>query len=527
MVDTFLLTRTLLLTGLLPLLAEAAVVQQSGFGLEASEQSCAIAKPASSFAATARQAFFRLILAGVAASDRLTIDWLDPSGGVAATVPYDQLPAAPSLCFVSQLPIAGFGPASQPGQWKVRVQVNGAIIHESGFRINVDPLASGVQIRSAVLREIAANDNELAIDGFGFAPDSVVNIAQYTASGGWTYLFHLLPGTYSASRITVRLPALAAAEYLVILRNADGKLSPPARFVISRGGYYRLPTPAGQPWILTQGPYGSFSHWGRSLHAYDIAPLNGTCVVAMRGGVVSAYDLGYGQTPHLRIFGNYITIAHDNGEFSHYAHLRTGTFRVRTGQIVEQGQALATVGTSGYSFGAHVHVHVTRAHWISTPSIPFQFEDLPAAARPGFRGAFRSANASTYGNCNSSAVPPVQLSRTTLQRGAASPASASPTWTGYVAISDWWTKTTSVSRGARALDIRVTWDVVAHDLDLHLVSPSGRHFSPWDDTTGYAPANRMKAFRIPNPEPGIWRVSIQGTRGGGEAIPFQIFQAAL
>ena len=102
-----------------------------------------------------------------------------------------------------------------------------------------------------------------------------------------------------------------------------------------------------------------------------------------------------------------------------------------------------------------------------------------------------------------------------------------PTWTGQVAISDWWTKTTTVSRGARAFDIRISWDGSAYDLDLHLVSPSGRHFSPWDDTTGYAPGSLGKAFRIPNPEPGIWRVSVQGTRGSGETIPFRVFQTAL
>lgn len=500
-------------------------MQQSGLGLEASEQSCAISRSGNAFESTARQAFYRLILANVAATDRLTIDWVDPNGAVSVSVPYDQLPAAPSLCFVSQLPIAGFAPASQPGEWRVRVLMNGVVLRENTFRIKADSQASGVVIRAANLREVSAAESELVIDGLGFAPDSVVNIAQYTASGGWTYLHHLFPATFSAARITVRLPALAAAEYLVILRNADGRFSAPARFVISRGGYYRLPTPAGQAWMLTQGPYGSFSHWGRSMHAYDIAPLGGTCVVAMRGGMVSAYDLSYGQTPNLRIFGNYITIAHDNGEFSHYAHLRTGSFRVRTGQTVEQGQALATVGTSGYSFGTHVHVHVTRSHWISTPSIPFQFEDLPPASRAGFRGTFASGNASQYANCHSNAMPPVQLSG--VSHGVAAPTAVKPTWTGQVAISDWWSKTTTVVRGARAFDIKVTWDGTSYDLDLHLVSPSGRHFSPWDDTTGYVPANLTKTFRIPNPEPGVWRVSVQGTRGAGEAIPFRVFQAAL
>ena len=101
------------------------------------------------------------------------------------------------------------------------------------------------------------------------------------------------------------------------------------------------------------------------------------------------------------------------------------------------------------------------------------------------------------------------------------------TWTGEVALSDWWSKTTTVSRGARALDVKINWEGVSADLDLHLVSPSGRHFSPWDDTTGYAPAQREKGFRIADPEPGVWRVSVQGTRGAGESIAFRVFSAAL
>ena len=154
-------------------------------------QSCALAKPTSIFEPTARQVFYRLILASVAATDRLTLDWVDPSGTVAVTVPYDQLPAAASLCFVSQLPVAGFAPAMQPGEWHVRVTVNGAALHQNVFRIKADPQASGMAIRAANLREVSATENELVVDGLGFAPDSVVNIAQYTASGGWTYLHHL------------------------------------------------------------------------------------------------------------------------------------------------------------------------------------------------------------------------------------------------------------------------------------------------------------------------------------------------
>ena len=135
-------------------------------------------------------------------------------------------------------------------------------------------------------------------------------------------------------------------------------------FLIETGGY-KLPIAAGEPWVITQGPYGTFSHWGNSLHAYDIAPRSGRCVVAMKAGIAYTHDLGLRQDHRHRSFGNYITIDHGNGEYSHYAHLATGTFVVKNGQHVEQGQALATAGNSGYTLGEgggyHVHVSVTRA----------------------------------------------------------------------------------------------------------------------------------------------------------------------
>ena len=155
-------------------------------------------------------------------------------------------------------------------------------------------------------------------------------------------------------------------------------------FLIASDGY-KLPTAAGEPWIITQGPYGTFSHWGNALHAFDIAPQAGRCIVSMKGGIAYTHDLGLAQDHRHRSFGNYITIDHGNGEYSHYAHLATGSFVVENGQRVEQGQALATVGNSGYTLGEgggyHVHVSVTRGEAISSPSVPFQFQESPQMPR--------------------------------------------------------------------------------------------------------------------------------------------------
>ena len=462
---------------------QAAQVGSLALGSAANEQACQITKPGSEFPAAVPQVFFRFVTSQVAAGESLRVEWVSPGGIVESKLDYEQLPAAPSICILTQLPVGGFRPATQPGIWTARVVAGDRLLGIRQFRLIEDPNAARGVIRGVTRREISPQETELLIEGAGLDPGTIVNIAQYTAAGGWSYIAHLLPSELDAERVRVRLPALKPAEYLVILKDSQGKLSAPSRFVIASGGY-RLPVRAGEAWVLTQGPYGGFSHYGRSLHAYDIAPMAGTCIVAMRPGVVFAHDFGYGQTPNLRIFGNYITIAHDDGEFSHYAHLQAGTFVVKTGQRVEQGQGLARVGNSGYSFGRHVHVHVTKGQWISNQSIPFRFEDLPQG--PAYRGVFYSKNESPLADCSRpAAAPPSYLSSngaaTAGVGGVTTPVTAPArpaTWTGQVTVGEWWTQSTNVPAGAKSLEVAVGWDEKDRELELMLVSPGGQQYAP-------------------------------------------------
>lgn len=54
--------------------------------------------------------------------------------------------------------------------------------------------------------------------------------------------------------------------------------------------------------------------------------------------------------------GNYIIIDHLNGEYSMLAHLKEGTFKVKEGDMIKQGQILGEMGFSG-STGWWVHLH--------------------------------------------------------------------------------------------------------------------------------------------------------------------------
>ncbi|HEY3440414.1 MAG TPA: M23 family metallopeptidase [Paludibaculum sp.] len=455
-------------------LAFAAEVRESRLGTAADESACAITRTAVTVDASDAQMFMQLNVRRVRSGDRLHIQWINPRGEVAASAAYDDLPAAPSLCFLSALPVGGFAPAGQPGAWSARVLINGQLAHERSFQVTGS--ASGLSVRVA-----SFDEKQIVLQSTGAGSETSVNIARYTAAGGWEYVMHVLPETQDGNRITVKSPRLDAAEYLIILRNPDGAVSPPARFVVATNAGYQMPVLAAERWRISQRPYGSYSHFGRALHAYDIAPLDARWVAAMRPGTVLAYDFGFGQTPGHRIFGNYITLRHDDGEFSHYAHLRAGTFRVRTGERVEAGQPLAEVGNSGYSFGRHVHVHVTRSASISAQSVPFRFND---SHLPGL------------------------VSR---QIEKAQPERKPDRWTGQLGFAQWWSHLLTVPQGARSLEVKLGWESQDSGFDLYLVSPSGRNYR-----------HDAQLVRVDAPEAGQWRVSVQAIQGQGSALAFWV-----
>jgi len=496
--------------------AWALAVHEGRTAASVSEHSCVAPKSVSVFQPVDRQAFVWFVATGVHSGDQLRVEWLDPAGAVSTTAEYGELPNAGELCFTAQLPIAGFGPASQPGNWTVRAVSNGKVAFSRAFTIASDDAYNGGPTITAVTWPgKKAQEIDFTVRGKNFQPGALVLIAQYKPAGGWSYIASLQPREFSANQLTVHYAGLPANEYWVIVESPDGRMSRPAQFLIETGGY-KLPTAAGVPWVVTQGPYGTFSHWGNSLHAFDIAPRGGSCVVAMKAGVAYTHDLGLGQDHRHRSFGNYITIDHGNGEFSHYAHLATGTFVVRNGEHVEQGQALATAGNSGYTLGEgggyHVHVSVTRALPIASNSIPFQFEDLPDWRRGSGYRTVVSANASPL--CDCGARRPA--SRGEMVAGGSSSGQPSGNQlSGTVSVAEWWSDVISVARRSKTLEVFLSWAGSPGDLDLHLVSPSGRHFAAYADSTGYSGETNPKSFRISNPEAGLWRVSVEGMRGAG------------
>jgi murein DD-endopeptidase MepM/ murein hydrolase activator NlpD len=82
---------------------------------------------------------------------------------------------------------------------------------------------------------------------------------------------------------------------------------------------------------------------------FDLAATTGTPVAAAAGGtVVHAGPAG--------TYGNLVTLRHDNGFETRYAHL--SSIDVKVGDRVEAGSGLGKVGSTGYSTGPHLHFEV-------------------------------------------------------------------------------------------------------------------------------------------------------------------------
>lgn len=98
----------------------------------------------------------------------------------------------------------------------------------------------------------------------------------------------------------------------------------------------------------------------KSFHTgMDFACPSGTQIhCAMAGKVVFT---GYNN-----IYGNYVIVNHGNGYQSLYAHMLK--YIVKTGQWVDQGTKLGTVGSTGYSTGPHLHLSIYKNGKLVNPA---------------------------------------------------------------------------------------------------------------------------------------------------------------
>ncbi len=115
------------------------------------------------------------------------------------------------------------------------------------------------------------------------------------------------------------------------------------------------PTVSG--YVITSGYE---PRWGSFHRGLDISGTGfGSPIYAARAGTVvevnsSCANYGYYGSNCGMSYGNYIVIQHENNYYTIYAHLRSD-LAVSVGSVVDRGQVIGYMGSSGSSTGTHLH----------------------------------------------------------------------------------------------------------------------------------------------------------------------------
>lgn len=147
------------------------------------------------------------------------------------------------------------------------------------------------------------------------------------------------------------------------LNPLNGKLWAAERFAID---YVQL-SPDGTVYLGDAAKPESYPYFGADIHAVADGP-----VVAVLDGLPEQVP---GQNPtglKLEEYGgNHIVQDIGDGNYAFYAHLKTGTVKVKPGDRLTTGQVIANLGNTGNTDAPHLHFHV-----MSTPD-PLMANGIP------------------------------------------------------------------------------------------------------------------------------------------------------
>jgi murein DD-endopeptidase MepM/ murein hydrolase activator NlpD len=122
---------------------------------------------------------------------------------------------------------------------------------------------------------------------------------------------------------------------------------------------YQLPIPLDK--LISMDTDSSPAHSGKLENAIDFVTPENTIVLAAAEGIVTYvkdYSCIGGPSVSFWDYSNFISIKHQNEEYTRYDHLAFGSSKVRVGDIVIAGQEIAKVGMTGYTYLPHLHFQV-------------------------------------------------------------------------------------------------------------------------------------------------------------------------
>lgn len=131
--------------------------------------------------------------------------------------------------------------------------------------------------------------------------------------------------------------------------------------------------------VRLTSPYGNRTLDGKTnFHSgYDLVGIGSTDVTAAVGGRVAVSRIITDKTNLTWQWGNYVCVLGTDGRYYYYCHLASRA--VNKGDTVKVGDKLGVMGSTGYSFGAHLHFEVRGKDGKTTVS-PEGILGIPNAA---------------------------------------------------------------------------------------------------------------------------------------------------
>jgi urea transporter/murein DD-endopeptidase MepM/ murein hydrolase activator NlpD len=190
---------------------------------------------------------------------------------------------------------------------------------------------------------------------------------------------------------------------------------------LGTGATVRFQLPFRGEWFVSQGVDGSETHRDAWRHGidFDIRGSDGAghergggelsdyrCyglpVLSTATGTVALVVDGVpdnrpGSINTTENWGNAIVVVHGPGLYSVYAHLQSGSARVKLGDVVSGGMVLGKCGNSGRSATPHLHFQLQREPKLGSATIPVEFVQVVTREAGGER--LRAHHVPIEGTC--------------------------------------------------------------------------------------------------------------------------------
>ncbi len=249
----------------------------------------------------------------------------------------------------------------------VRLVVRDEIAQRDRFmRENLDAMAARVgELQAKLVKLDAVGDR---VSGLAGVKPEELKPLQRTPDGGRGGPFVPITSA-SQEQLNLALQELdqAADQSIDVFTLIESRLFESRLLALTVPSTRPVDGPVGSGFGFRTDPI----HGRAALHTgLDFPAETGTPILAAAGGVVASVEW-HSQYGHL------VEVDHGSGLSTRYAHVSKSL--VKPGDIVQRGQAIAQVGSSGRSTGPHLHFEVLVA---GVPQNPARFLAGTAQAPP-------------------------------------------------------------------------------------------------------------------------------------------------